>query len=67
MADYRLRVYRRYPEKKMVQVIVYLKKSNSDLVYQDCFNLENTTHQFNVIRLWKQPTNPFLESLGLLP
>jgi predicted transposase/invertase (TIGR01784 family) len=67
MTDYRLRVYRRYPEKKMVQVIVYLKKSNSDLVYQDYFNLENTTHKFKVIRLWEQPTNPFLESLGLLP
>lgn len=67
MLDYRVRVYRRYPEKKMVQVIVYLKKSNSDLVYQDYFNLENTTHKFKIIRLWEQPTELFLNSPGLLP
>ncbi len=67
MLDYRVRVYRRYPEKNMKQVIIYLKKSNSNLVEQDYFNLENTTHKFKVIRLWEQPTNPFLENPGLLP
>jgi predicted transposase/invertase (TIGR01784 family) len=67
MLDYRVRVYRRYPEKTMKQVIVYLKKSNSNLVDQDYLNLENTTHKFKVIRLWEQPTNQFLENPGLLP
>ncbi len=67
MADYRLRVYRRYPNKKMTQVVIYLRKTGSELVYQDSFTLENTQHQFNVIRLWEQPTALFFTSFGLLP
>ncbi len=32
MADYRLRVYRRFPRKEMKQAVIYLTPSNSDLV-----------------------------------
>ncbi|PLZ86261.1 hypothetical protein CEN44_20365 [Fischerella muscicola CCMEE 5323] len=32
MADYRLRVYRRFPNKRMNQVVIYLQKTTSDLV-----------------------------------
>ncbi len=32
MADYRLRVHRKYPNKDMRQVVIYLKKTSSDLV-----------------------------------
>lgn len=39
MADYRLRVYRRYPNKQMQQVVVYLRPSRSRLVYQTAFEL----------------------------
>ncbi|MDJ0728681.1 MAG: Rpn family recombination-promoting nuclease/putative transposase [Crocosphaera sp.] len=67
MADYRLRVHRRYPNKTMTQVVIYLRKTASELVYQDTFSLEKTTHQFNVIRLWEQPTELFFSSNGLLP
>lgn len=67
MADYRLRVHRRYPQKKMNQVVIYLRKTGSEVVYQDSFSLENTRHNFNVIRLWEQPTALFFSSLGLLP
>ncbi|MGK7940601.1 MAG: Rpn family recombination-promoting nuclease/putative transposase [Crocosphaera sp.] len=67
MADYRLRVYRRYPNKTMTQVVIYLRKTASELVYQDTFSLEKTNHQFNVIRLWEQPTELFFSSNGLLP
>ncbi len=67
MADYRLRVHRRYPNKTMTQVVIYLRKTASELVYQDTFSLEKTTHQFNVIRLWEQPTELFFSSQGLLP
>ena len=42
MADYRLRVYRRFPQKEMRQVVIYLKKSASDLVYQNSFTLKNS-------------------------
>lgn len=39
MADYRLRVHRRYPNKKMTQVVIYLRKTSSELVYHSGFQL----------------------------
>ena len=67
MLDYRVRGYRRYPQKTMRQVLIYLRSSPSPLVYQDQFELENTSHRFEVIRLWEQPTETFLATPGLLP
>jgi predicted transposase/invertase (TIGR01784 family) len=67
LADYRLRVFRRFPNKRMRQVVIYLTRSNSELVYQNVFEIPGTRHEFEVIRLWEQPTQPFLESTGLLP
>jgi predicted transposase/invertase (TIGR01784 family) len=67
MADYRLRVYRRFPEKTMLQVVIYLKQTSSDLVRETSFILERTRHEFEVIRLWEEPTERFLSTPGLLP
>jgi predicted transposase/invertase (TIGR01784 family) len=67
MADYRLRVFRRFPTKQMRQVVIYLTRSNSELVYQNVFEIPGTRHEFEVIRLWEQPTQSFLEARGLLP
>jgi predicted transposase/invertase (TIGR01784 family) len=67
MADYYLRVFRRFPEKQMRQVVIYLTPSGSDWVQQTVFETEVMRHQFSVIRLWEQPTQMFLESTGLLP
>ncbi|MBE9196137.1 Rpn family recombination-promoting nuclease/putative transposase [Synechocystis sp. LEGE 06083] len=67
MLDYRVRVYRRFPQKTMYQFVVYLKPSSSDLVYQDSFQLGETVHCYQVIRLWEQSSDIFMESLGLLP
>jgi predicted transposase/invertase (TIGR01784 family) len=71
MTDYRLRGYRRSPEKRMFQVVIYLRKITSKkdlkLVKINKFKLENTTHQFHIIRLWEQPTDLFLNNPGLLP
>ncbi|MEY2978150.1 MAG: hypothetical protein RLZZ435_2289 [Cyanobacteriota bacterium] len=67
MADYRLRGHRRYPNKPMRQVVIYLRPSKSPLVYQDTFNLENSFHRFQVLRIWEQPTETFLGAPGLLP
>jgi predicted transposase YdaD len=67
MIDIRLRIYHRFPEKQMRQVVVYLAPTDSDLVHQNIFETEMTRHQFEVIRIWEQPTLPFLESTGLLP
>jgi predicted transposase/invertase (TIGR01784 family) len=67
MLDYRVRVYRRFPLKTMHQVVIYLKRTKSALVYQDSFQLGATTHHYRVIRLWEQSSDLFLTSPGLLP
>ncbi|BAY18775.1 hypothetical protein NIES21_46280 [Anabaenopsis circularis NIES-21] len=67
MSDYRLRGYRKFPQKKMRQVVIYLQPSDSELVYQTEFVLENSWHRFDVIRLWEQPTEVFFNYPGLLP
>jgi len=67
MLDYRLRVYRRYPKKRMHQVVIYLKPTSSELVYQESFDIPKTRHEFQVIRLWEQPEELFWQSSGLLP
>ena len=67
MLDYRFRVYRRYPNKKMHQVVIYLKPTGSELVYQDSFEIPGMCHEFQVIRLWEQPEELFWQSPGLLP
>lgn len=51
MTNYRLWVYRRFPGKRMPQVVVYLQKTDSELVQQTTFTLEETFHRFQVIRL----------------
>jgi len=67
MLDYRVRVYRRFPNKTMHQVVIYLKKTKSALVYQDSFQFGETIHRYRVIRLWEQSSEVFLKSPGLLP
>ncbi len=67
MADYRLRVYRRYPQKQMHQVVIYLKPTASPLVQENVFIIPRTRHEFEVIRLWEQPMEALLEFPGLLP
>ena len=67
MLDYRVRVYRRFPLKTMHQVVIYLKRTKSAVVYQDSFQLGATTHHYRVIRLWEQSSDLFLTSPGLLP
>lgn len=67
MLDYRVRVYRRYPDKGMRQVVIYLQPTGSERVRQTSFTLERTRHEFDVICLWEQPANFFLQYPGLLP
>lgn len=67
MLDYRIRAYRKFPTKRMRQIIIYLKKTTSELVHQTTFEIENTLHRFEAIRLWEQPASTFLELPGLYP
>jgi len=65
--DYRVRMYRKEPTKPMQQVVIYLKQTGSELVYQTSFTMERTRHEFDVIRLWEQPATLFLQYPGLIP
>lgn len=67
MVKYWTRLYDRYPNKKIYQTVIYLKRTNLSLAYQTNFISEQMTHNFNVIRLWEQPTETFQQYLGLLP
>ena len=67
MANYWIRLYGKYPNKEIHQVVIYLKPSNSPLVYQTKFSSQKLNHEFNVIRLWEQPTEVLQSYLGLLP
>ncbi len=67
MLDYRVRAHRKFPDKQMRQVVIYLTPTTSDLVNLTTFELESTRHEFEVVRLWEQPASIFLESVGLYP
>lgn len=67
MIDYRLRVYRRFPHRQMRQIVIYLCETQSPQTRQTTFTIPNTHHEFEVIRLWEQPTEVFLQYPGLLP
>jgi predicted transposase/invertase (TIGR01784 family) len=67
MADYALRIYRKFPDRQLVQVVIYLRKTTSSQVYETRFAANNFVHEFRVVRLWEEETEPFLQSPGLLP
>ncbi len=67
MADYYLRLKRKFPQQNIQQVVIYLKPTSSDLVRQTSYQTPVMTHQFRVIRLWEEPLEIFLSTPGLLP
>jgi len=67
MADYFLRIQKRFPQKHVRQVVIYLRSSQSPLVRQTQFQSQGMTHQFEVVRLWEQPRSVFWDMPGLLP
>lgn len=48
-------------------MVIYLKETDSDLVFEDKFEVQNTRHSYRVIRLWEQDPEPFLADPALLP
>ncbi|WP_103668610.1 SMI1/KNR4 family protein [Pseudanabaena sp. BC1403] len=64
--DY-LRLSTQFPDKNIRQVVIYLKPTNSPLVHLTSYEASNIKHDFEVIRLWEQPTDLFLTSHVLTP
>lgn len=67
MADYRLRIHRKFPEREVHQVVIYLTPSQSPLVYETKFELRKLIHNFDVVRMWEQSTEILQQYQGLLP
>jgi predicted transposase/invertase (TIGR01784 family) len=67
MVDYYVRLRRKFPDREILQVVIYLKPTNSDLVRQTRYQTNVMTHEFRVIRLWEEPVEIFLRTPGLLP
>jgi predicted transposase YdaD len=55
-----------FPNKDIRQVIIYLKPTISPLVHITSYETSDTKHDFDVIRLWEQPTDFFLKNNVLM-
>lgn len=66
MLDYWVRLYRQY-QCHIEQIVIFLKQTNSDAVYEDRLAIDNTSHRYRVVRLWEQDPTPLLTSTALLP
>jgi len=67
LTDYYIRLRKRYPNKEIYQIVIYLKRSGSERVYQTIYESGPLRHQFRTIRIWEHPTQDFLRLPGLLP
>lgn len=66
MLDYWVRLYRRY-RVPVTQALILLKESTAATRLRDTFREENTRHKYQIIRLWQQEPEPFLQNPALLP
>jgi predicted transposase/invertase (TIGR01784 family) len=67
LADYRLRLHRKFPTRTIHQVVIYLRQTSSERVYQDYFEIAGMYAEYRVIRIWEIPIEELLKYRGLLP
>ena len=66
MLDYWIRLRRKY-KSEVVQVVIFLQETSSELVFVDKFREGSTVHKYRVIRIWEMNSQFFLDNPGLLP
>ncbi|HLP91690.1 MAG TPA: DUF4351 domain-containing protein [Nostocaceae cyanobacterium] len=66
MLDYYTRLKRQYGC-EIVQVLIFLQFTSSEIVYQSQYTDTNTIHRYRVIRLWEEDPTPLLANPALLP
>jgi predicted transposase YdaD len=66
MLDYYVRLKRKY-NCPIIQIIIFLQKSDSEIAFQREYRDENTIHRYRVIRLWEENPNYFLSQPKLYP
>jgi predicted transposase/invertase (TIGR01784 family) len=67
LADYRIRLHRKFPGKTIHQIVIYLKKTRSKKVFETTFDIAGIRGEFTVIRIWEVPAEELLSYPGLLP
>ncbi|WP_253276403.1 hypothetical protein [Synechococcus sp. PCC 6312] len=67
MVDYYVRLKRLYPQSQIHQVLIFLKPTNDPRCQITAYEDAQLSHQFQVIRMWEQDPEPFLDNAGLLP
>ncbi|MFE1745951.1 Rpn family recombination-promoting nuclease/putative transposase [Coleofasciculus sp. H7-2] len=66
MLDYYTRLKRQYGC-EIVQVVIFLQATTSELVFRQQYTDTNTRHEYRVIRLWEEDPTPLLANPALLP
>ena len=66
MLDYWVRLYRLY-RMPITQTLILLKETTSAKRLKDRFRVEYTQHRYQIIRMWEQDPEPFLQNPALLP
>ncbi|MBV8883516.1 MAG: Rpn family recombination-promoting nuclease/putative transposase [Chroococcidiopsidaceae cyanobacterium CP_BM_RX_35] len=66
LLDYWVRLYRQH-RRTIKQVVIFLKPTNTEVVFTEEFAVGNTVHRYQVIRMWEQDPTPLLANPALLP
>lgn len=66
LLDYWVRLHRLY-RMHITQVVVVLLPPSEDTEIETVFQTPTTRHEYQVIKLWEQPPEPFLQDPVLLP
>jgi len=66
MLDYWVRLHRKY-RCPIEQVVIFLKSTTSQMVFNNEFRDINTWHRYRIIRLWEQDPQALLANRALLP
>jgi predicted transposase/invertase (TIGR01784 family) len=66
MLDYWVRLHRLY-RLPIIQVVVFLKQPKAGTVIETEFHLEQTRHSYQVVRMWEQSPDLFLQDHALMP
>ena len=65
--DYYIRLKRLYPECTIIQVVIFLQETEDKNAFINVYQDVNTTHYYQVIRMWEQDPVLFLNNPALLP
>ena len=65
--DYYIRLKRLYTECTIIQVVIFLQETEDKNAFINVYQDVNTTHYYQVIRMWEQNPVLFLNNPALLP